>query len=1352
MISKYSVKRPYTVLVVVVAIIVIGVVALTKMTMDLLPDMELPYVVVVVTDMGASPEEVESDVTAPVEAALASTTNLKEMESSSYNSYSMIMLEFEQTTNMDSIMIEISSALDQIEGTLPSSTGSPIVMQINPDMLPVMVAAVDVEGMDSIKLTDYTESEIVPDLESVEGVASVTMLGGVEEKVIVTLDDDKIAALNDKIQSEIEGQFDDAYASITDAEEEIEDSETQLESGKDAFASTIGQNSAKLSQTESELYEKQAELESTRTQLLTTHDTLATVSELLASVYNSVQTMQSSATSLSSVLSLYANGTLSAEQFKEAAGMSVSDAASSLGTLSAALAAYGDDVSGYTEVLSQVSDRMAADAAEGVVASITDAAGSSSAGGSATDISKILSSTDAESLSSTLSDALRIAAAGQSISYINDILPDDMSISSYLDIPGLLGTITEKQTEIITGINTIDAALSQINDGKLTVNQAMQMLESETIKNTIKMSEASAQLTLGKASLEQAREQIDSAKESALKQADLTGVLSMDVINNLLLAQNIEMPVGYVSEDGDQYIVKVGENVSDIDALRELVLIDIGMDSVGVITLGDIADVEMVDNSSEVYAKVNGSTAILLSMEKQTGYSTGDVSDSIQEKFETIESTYAEDVGFSILMDQGVYIDIIAQSILENVIVGAALAMLVLIVFLRDFRPTLIIACAIPISLIFAIVLMYFTGIKLNIISMSGLTLGIGMLVDNSIVVIENIYRLYRNGESIKKSAVYGASQVAGAITGSTLTTIGVFLPIVFTEGLTRQLFVDMGLTIAYTLTASLVVALTVVPAMAQGVLKNSKANMGSTEGAFMRWYGRVIAVCMRFKPVVFIVMAALLGLSFTLSYSRGTEFIPDMTSQQITVTLSQPTDEEKTFAQMSGYSDTLMDRLTEIEEVETVGAMIGSSSTLGALNSSSGNSVTMYVLLDEDSSLSNEESEAMIQDAASDLDCRVTVDTSMLDMSMLTGSGISVMVKGKELDTLEELATEVAELIGKVEGIKRVKDGMSDMTPEFIISVDKEKAAGYGLTAAQVMSAVAESLASDTVSTTLVTESKDYDVYVQTGEQSEVTLSDIEAMTVSYTDTETGETEEVKLSEIAEFSREETLTTISRNNQTKYIQVSASVESDYNTGLVGKAVQRKLDTLDVPEGYSVSITGENEATDEAIEQVLLMLLLAVILIYLIMVAQFQSLLSPFIIMFTIPLAFTGGFALLYISGRPISVIALIGFVMLSGIIVNNGIVLVDYIIQLRRQGMPKREAIIESSKTRLRPVLMTALTTIISMSTMALGMGSGTELSQPMAIVVVGGMIYGTLLTLIVIPCLYDAFNREKDMTEEEI
>ena len=489
------------------------------------------------------------------------------------------------------------------------------------------------------------------------------------------------------------------------------------------------------------------------------------------------------------------------------------------------------------------------------------------------------------------------------------------------------------------------------------------------------------------------------------------------------------------------------------------------------------------------------------------------------------------------------------------------------------------------------------------------------------------------------------------------------------------------------------------------------------------------------------VLSVVLLVVSFIAAFSRGFTFMDmDMESDQLAVTVSPKEEQTFSFEELTAMTDEVVERISGIEGIETIGAMAGGGGTMMSMSGGS-DSATLYLILEENTSVTSSEITAQISELTDDMDCEVSADASASGMSSFFGSGISVQISGRDLDKLQELAVQVAEIVDKAEGTVGVEDGLDDTTPSLQVHVDKDKAAEYGMTTAQVFQLVYAMLASARSATTISTDLKDYDVYVQTKEQSEVSLDDIRDMTFLHTDRE-GNEEEIPLRNIASFEEGLSLNSISRDAQTRYISVT----------LVSNEIQKELEKLSLPEGYSISMNGEDETINEAMQQLYLLLLLAVILIYLVMVAQFQSFLSPFIIMFTIPLAFTGGMFALFFTGNEVSVVAMIGFVMLAGIIVNNGIVMVDYINQLRQEGMGKKEAIIDSGKTRLRPILMTALTTILAMSTMALGIGDGSEMMQPMAIVTVGGLVYGTLLTLFVVPCIYDAFHREKSMVQEEL
>ena len=879
---------------------------------------------------------------------------------------------------------------------------------------------------------------------------------------------------------------------------------------------------------------------------------------------------------------------------------------------------------------------------------------------------------------------------------------------------------------------------TQVNNGAMTLAQARGELASAQLEAAVGLGEGAAQLAAGESAIQMQEAQMEAAGESAGASTNIGNMLSVDTIKTILSAQNFRMPAGYVTEDGLDYLVRVGDKFANIEEIRDLVLID--MEGIDPVRLSDVASVEFTDNADETYAKINGKPGVMFSIQKQTGYSTGDVSDRVLEKLAKIEKENPE-IQAVTLMDQGIYIDMIVNSVLKNLIYGAVLAIIILLVFLKSLRSTFVIACSIPISIMAAIVAMYFSGVTLNIISLSGLALGVGMLVDNSIVVIENIYRMRNEeGASAKEAAIQGARQVSGAILASTLTTVCVFLPIVFTKGISRQLFVDMGLTIAYSLLASLLVALTVVPMMSSGLLKKTEQKESSFFRKVKEIYGKIIAKALRHKVIVLIGAFVLFVVSIALAVSRGTAFMPEMESTQISMTLE--TEEGTSLQDTAKEADKVMDIVGGLEDVEDIGALVSSSDMMGTQQEE--NKIEFYAITKENPSMSNQKLKKEIEKRTKDIEGELTVNMSEMDISALGSSGVNIQIKGKDLDKLQAVAKDVKEIVEKTKGTQNVSDGTEENNEELRVVVDKAKATAHGLTVAQVYQELYGKLATPTSAMTLGTDTKDYDVYVVDEANENLTRDDIRNMTLTVTKQD-GTTEEVKLSDIASFADTSALPSINRKNQTRYMSVTAEIKEGDNIGLVSNRIKKALKSYDAPEGYEVEMTGEDETINEAMIELFKMLALALVFMYLIMVAQFQSLRSPFIIMFTVPLAFTGGLLALWIAGMPVSVIAMIGFVMLSGIIVNNGIVFIDYTNQLIKEGIPQKEALVTAGMTRLRPIVMTALTTILGLSTMAIGVGMGADMAQPMAVVSIGGLIYGTILTLVVVPCIFDLFHRRE-------
>ena len=1331
--SKYCVKKPFTVVVAVIMVIVLGVISFTSMTTDLLPAMELPYAMVVTSYPGASPERVEAAVTAPLEAGLGTVSGVKNVTSTSSENVSMVALEFEQDTNMDSAMVALSTALDQIKGALPDTAQNPMLMQLSPDMLPVMIASVDMEDMDIYELTDFVDSDVIPGFERLDGVASVSGTGMVEKTLQVTLNQDKINEVNTQVLASVDDKLADAKQELDDARQKVEDGRAELENGKTALedkqgeiASQLAEGSAQLDSAIAQaqaLASQEAALTASKTALETEKkgyedgakqiaDGLAQMDAGLAQMDDGIAKIDAAAAGIDQLLAM---GLPEDTALSDLAAMlptqELKDAVQAL--IDQGMTTLADLTAGKEQLLAQ-KDQLTAQRDE-------------------------------------------LAAQREALAAQQTQLQQKMDER----LPQIETELANLETELMAAKMMKEAA----QEGLEKAQEAYKQLESGKISAAAGFGSGQAQLAAAEQSLaqaeeqmEQAQEQFEDARQQALEQADLSTLLTKDMVSGLVMAQNFSMPAGYIKEGDDSYILRVGDAFSDQESVENALLMHI--DGVGDIRLKDVADIAMTDNSAESYARVNGNSAVVLTIQKGSTASTSEVSKEANRAIEQLQEKYPG-LRITPLMDQGDYIQMTVSSVLSNLAWGGVLAVIVLAIFLKDFKPTLVVALSIPISLMFAVVLMYFSGVTLNMISLSGLALGVGMLVDNSIVVIENIYRMRSEGVPAAKAAVRGAKEVAGAIAASTLTTICVFLPIVFTEGITRQLFTDMGMTIAYSLVASLLVALTLVPALSSTLLKTASEKRHPWFESMVNGYARALRFCLRHKALPLGLAAVLLGVAVWQTARMGMEFMPSMGGNQVSATLTLPQDTKRQDAYE--MADQAMETMLQVPGVETVGAMDGGSTAsllgMGGTSSSTVDSMSFYLLLSEEGAKNSQAlADQMTQNVQEQLPgCELSVSTSNMDMSVLGGSGMEIVIQGRDLDTLQSISQDMMDLLGQVEGFTEISNGQEDGAPQIRVTVDKDKAMQYGLTVAQIYSELSAALTTETTSTTLTVGQDDYDVVI-VDERDALTRENL----LDYPFTvqvqgENGETEEEThtLGEFATVQTDASLASISRDNQQRYMTVTAVTEEGYNTTLLSRQVEQLLADYQAPEGYTIQISGEVETIQNAMVDLVKMIALALVFIYLIMVAQFQSLLSPFIVMFTIPLAFTGGLLALWISGQQLSVIAMLGFLILAGVVVNNGIVFVDYANQLRLAGMEKRDALVLTGRRRIRPILMTALTTILAMSTMVFSQDMGAEMSRAMAIVTIGGLAYATLLTLFVVPVLYDLLFRKElkkvDLGEED-
>ena len=1399
---KYSVKKPFTVLVAVILVVVLGVVSLVRIQTDLLPAMNLPYLLVMTTYPGASPEQVESDVTQPLENSLSTLNGVKNVTSQSNENYSLIFLEYQEDTDVDSAMVKASTAINQLGDALPDMASTPTLIEISPDMMATQYVAVDCEGMDIYELSDYTNDTILPQLERVDGVASVSTTGLVKQTVQITLDQEKIDNVNDKLLVKVSARLADAKreldknrAQINNGLAQLDDAQAQLDSGKaqlndqkaditEQLRDAITQLDEQIPVLEKKIADLKGQLDGANQQLESLKGGTVTLPEVTLPIDDALFARCKQI--LSENDADYDASAMPANlEEAQSDPAKINAMAASIQRASQTLNAKADAITGGVplDTAIQLLNAQISGLMQQIQAKNDEIKKAIADGASEEEIAK-LQQEEAE-LEAQLSET--IAKRDVLTGYSNDLNTLTITQAALLNAATLLqarqaaeaslnGSTEQLRQSLQASVDSLNqqlsqaqAMLTQLNDQRAKLQTMLQNMEENPIDPSLAdmavqllLSGSEAQLQLGQFQLESGRTQLEagktqldaaqkeyeSAREEALKNANLNQLLNMNTLKQLIAAQNFSMPAGYIeggAGDDNRYIVKVGDTFDSADTLKSMVLCSI--DGIGDVRLADVADVEITDNADDSYAKVGGNRAVLLSIYKSSTASTSTVSQASTAAMQTMMGD-RDGLHLTTIMDQGDYIQMIVKSVLSNLVEGAALAILVLALFLKDLRPTLVVAISMPLSVLFAIVMMYFTGITFNILSLSGLALGIGMLVDNSVVVIENIYRLRGRGVPAPRASVQGARQVAGSIISSTLTTICVFLPMIFSSGMVRELLTDMALTITFSLLASLIVALSVVPCAGSTVLRSQKEVKHPLFDKLLDGYEKALRFCLKVKALPLGLAIALLVLSVWRITTMGIVMIPEMGSNQlsITVDVADDTPKEDAFA----TADAVMDAVSAIDGVETVGAMSGGNSMVSMMGSDAAvdnTNFTYYVLLTDAGARRGSEIQQEIADATASLPCEVSVNANgMMDMSALSGSGIEVDLYGNDLDDLNTAASQVVDLLNGVDGIANASDGQENGDEEIHISIDKDKAMRMGLTVAQVYQQVAAKLTTDTTATTLKANGTNYTVTIvdKTETPDLDSLFNLEFETTTTDDDGNSVTETHTLGEFATRTTSAGFVSIARENGSRKMSVTSETADGYNTTLLSREVEPKLAALDLPDGVTAELAGETTQVAEMLQQMVLMMALALIFVYFVMVAQFQSLLSPFIVLFTIPLAFTGGMLGLMLAGEQLSLISLMGFLVLMGVVVNNGIVFVDYANQLRIGGLERTDALVATGRTRMRPILMTTLTTVLAMITMLFSQDVGSDMSKGMAIVIIGGLTYATLMTLFIVPVMYDLFYRK--------
>ena len=1276
--EKFSVKKPFTVLVAVIMVLMLGFVSISNMQTNLLPDVNTPYLMVVTVYPGASPERVESEVSDVMQNALGTVAGVEKVTATSAENYSLLLMQFSDDTDMNSAMVKVSNKVDQTTASLPSSCLTPSIIEYSLNMNAFMTAAVSREGSDVYDLSEFVSDTLVPYVERKGGVSSVSANGLIEKMVQVQLSQEKIDAINEKLLEVIDVQ-------LADARKQLESAEAQIEAGRKEYDRQFKNYNKTVSDTVMQQFSGQVG-EAVETVRKQAQALLDSVNQLIAVVQEPEiqQALIDVRDGLQRVM----------DKFNET-GMKDID------SLIEIVAELRDITDKLTGALQQLQQRL---------------------------------NTESGTEGSTAAD-----------------LADDLQVQQSLN------TIYNTLNDVIKAMDDVPGLMSTFSDALGTYSQ-------QQMQAYMKFTEAREMLNEYEKQLAEAKQTYADAEEKAMASSDVSKLLDIDTLAQLIYAQNFSMPAGYVKDSsGKSWLLKVGEEYDSIEDISGALLLHV--DGFGDVRLSDVADVEVIDNAEASYTRLNGERAAVLKIYKGATSSASEVSDNCLSAFQELEAQY-DGLHVVVLSNQGNYITIIVKSILSSMVIGAALAIIVLAIFLRDVKPTLVVGFSIPLSVLFAVVLMYFTGMDLNVMTLAGLSLGIGMLVDNSIVVIENIYRLRGRGVPAARAAVQGAKQVGMSVVASTLTSVCVFLPVVFSSSIVKSLMQPMSLCIGYCLMASLIVALTVVPAAASTVLKKAEPKQLKWFDKIQDKYAKSLEWCFRHRALPLLAAVVLLAFCGWRVFSMGVELLPTITSNEAIVTLSTTKDlsKEDSYA-IAGKA---VEAMLEVDHVEEVGittdtrvagmdiGQLGLPTTITDLLNAANSYGTYQVNVMLDESLSSSEIETArqaLEDALSGIeDCTAKVEISgMQELTSQLASGLSVKIYGADSETLSQLSEKVVDIVNDTEGFANATNGLGSGDATINLHIDRDKVRSYGLTVAQVYQQIAAKLTTTTTAQTPVTvDGSTMSVQISNNLDpvTKENMMDITFETTVMSADGTTSTGTCTLADMATWDTGSAPDSITSEDQTQYVSVTADTLDGYNTTVQARVLEKKLNEFalsdEMPEGCSFSMGGESDSVNFMVNEMVQWLGLALPFVYLVMVAQFQSLLSPFIVLFTIPLAFTGGLLGMLFTGQQLTMISLMGFIVLMGTVVNNGIVFVDYANQLRLGGLERRAALIATGKTRMRPILMTTLTTVLAMLQLVFSNDMASQLMSGMAIVIICGLSYATLMTLYIVPILYDILFRK--------
>ena len=1152
--EKFSVKKPFTVLVAVIMVLMLGFVSISNMQTNLLPDVNTPYLMVVTVYPGASPERVESEVSDVMQNALGTVAGVEKVTATSAENYSLLLMQFSDDTDMNSAMVKVSNKVDQTTASLPSSCLTPSIIEYSLNMNAFMTVAVSREGSDVYDLSEFVSDTLVPYVERKGGVSSVSTNGLIEKMVQVQLSQEKIDAINEKLLEVIDVQ-------LADARKQLESAEAQIEAGRKEYNRQFKNYSNTVSDTMMQEMSGQVgdAIEVVRKQAQALLDS---VNQLIAVVQEPEiqQALIDVRDGLQRVM----------DKFNET-GMK--------------------DIDSLIEIVTELRD-------------ITD-----KLTGALQQLQQRLN-TESGTEGSTAADLADDLQVQQSLNTVYNTLND--VIKAMDDVPGLTKTFSD----------------------------AIGNFSQQQMQAYMKFTEAREMLNEYEKQLAEAKQTYADAEEKAMASSDVSKLLDIDTLAQLIYAQNFSMPAGYVKDSsGKSWLLKVGEEYDSIEDISGALLLHV--DGFGDVRLSDVADVEVIDNAEASYTRLNGERAAVLKIYKGATSSASEVSDNCLSAFQELEAQY-DGLHVVVLSNQGNYITIIVKSILSSMVIGAALAIIVLAIFLRDVKPTLVVGFSIPLSVLFAVVLMYFTGMDLNVMTLAGLSLGIGMLVDNSIVVIENIYRLRGRGVPAARAAVQGAKQVGMSVVASTLTSVCVFLPVVFSSSIVKSLMQPMSLCIGYCLMASLIVALTVVPAAASTVLKKAEPKQLKWFDKIQDKYAKSLEWCFRHRALPLLAAVVLLAFCGWRVFSMGVELLPTITSNEAIVTLSTTKDlsKEDSYA-IAGKA---VEAMLEVDHVEEVGittdtrvagmdiGQLGLPTTITDLLNAANSYGTYQVNVMLDESLSSSEIETArqaLEDALSGIeDCTAKVEISgMQELTSQLASGLSVKIYGADAETLSQLSEKVVDIVNDTEGFANATNGLGSGDATINLHIDRDKVRSYGLTVAQVYQQIAAKLTTTTTAQTPVTvDGSTMSVQISNNLDpvTKENMMDITFETTVMSADGTTSTGTCTLADMATWDTGSAPDSITSEDQTQYVSVTADTLDGYNTTVQARVLEKKLNEFalsdEMPEGCSFSMGGESDSVNFMVNEMVQWLSLALPFVYLVMVAQFQSLLSPFIVLFTLSL------------------------------------------------------------------------------------------------------------------------------------